>query len=624
MGSTTAGTSSGSNNDVAQILGGSSNNGTSNVIPRAFQTSNPLYYNMSSSNKSGSLVNLLTGSKSSTTLASATLPPIVPKVLPQIENNKQKRNPARKWVWASFTSSARLDGAQFRHWVRAGVEYPDYPYARFDVHLDNIEEEYSSKDYEKNFSDTNWTKSETDAIIQLVCTYELRWPVIYDNWKRKFGSSDTSGTHKQMEELQHRYYTIAAILTKARITSSKSSVMVPEVHCAGMGSANTSKILDVDAERMRREQAEFLWNRSKQEEEEEEELLKEYKQVELQLRKLKKSGAHLLAAAAESSSTANDNNNKQSKNNSTNPDVIDKVWRDVQKCSTTPVPTPGTPYLQSARLTMPRKINKTSIKHLNLLLEELKVPTTTTNQIVPTKRMCDTYDKVRQQGLALLILQKLAIQKETLVGQRQIKVQKLQQQLSSYQLNASSTTVPPTNMNQMIPPTKTPTASSTKTTIPTPIRRGPPILSTGAIKTTTTNTNVPNHRGTMPIVPTSSTNNPAIYNTHTQPPIYMPKMATTQNRSSVSTTSKKGDKANTSNSTKKSSQKRKSTSKKQQQQQQQQQQQPHIPIINSSNIPSSMLHIPATSIHPTTMTTPHHLPPPPPQPQQSKKRSRKN
>ncbi len=615
MGSTAAGSSSGSNNDVAQILGGSSNINNGNVIPRALQTSNPLYYNMSSSNKSGSLVNLLTGSKSSTTLASATLPPIVPKVLPQLDN-KQKRKPAEKWVWASFTSSARVDGAQFRHWVRAGVEYPDYPYARFDVHLDNIEEEYSSNDYEKTFADKSWTKSETDAIIQLVCTYELRWPVIYDNWKRKFGS-DASGTHKQMEELQHRYYTIAAILTQARVSSSKKSAMEPEVHCVGMGSATSSKILDVDAERMRREQAEFLWNRSKEEEKEEEELLKEYKQVELQLRKLKKSGAHLLAAAAESS-TANDNNNKHTKNTSTNPDVINKVWRDVEKCSTTPVPTPGTPYLQSARLTMPRKINKTSLKHLNLLLEELKVPTTTTNQIVPTKRICDTYDKVRQQGLALLILQKLAIQKETQVGQRQMKVQKLQQQLSSYQMTASSTPMPPTNLNQMVPPTKTPTASSTKSATPAVVRRGPPILSTGAVNSATTNNNIPNHSNMMPIIPSSNTNNPAIYNTHTQPPMYMQKMTTTQNRSSISTTNKKGEKTNTtSTSAKKSSQKRKSTSKKQQQQQQQ-----PIPIINSSNIPSSMLPIPATSIHPTNVATQHHLPPPQPQP--SKKRSRKN
>jgi len=44
----------------------------------------------------------------------------------------------RQWSWKAFTSSARGDGVQFRHWVRANVEYSDYPYARFDVNLNPL------------------------------------------------------------------------------------------------------------------------------------------------------------------------------------------------------------------------------------------------------------------------------------------------------------------------------------------------------------------------------------------------------------------------------------------------------------------------------------------------------
>lgn len=45
---------------------------------------------------------------------------------------------ARRWVWKSFTSSARRDGAQFYHWVRADAEFADYPFTRFNKRADII------------------------------------------------------------------------------------------------------------------------------------------------------------------------------------------------------------------------------------------------------------------------------------------------------------------------------------------------------------------------------------------------------------------------------------------------------------------------------------------------------
>ena len=46
----------------------------------------------------------------------------------------------RRWAWRPFTSSARRDGVAFHHWVRANVEYADYPYSRFDVSLEPLGE----------------------------------------------------------------------------------------------------------------------------------------------------------------------------------------------------------------------------------------------------------------------------------------------------------------------------------------------------------------------------------------------------------------------------------------------------------------------------------------------------
>ena len=45
---------------------------------------------------------------------------------------------ARRWVWKAFTSSARRDGAQLHHWVRADAEFADYPFTRFNKRADII------------------------------------------------------------------------------------------------------------------------------------------------------------------------------------------------------------------------------------------------------------------------------------------------------------------------------------------------------------------------------------------------------------------------------------------------------------------------------------------------------
>lgn len=48
------------------------------------------------------------------------------------------KEPVRKWIYADFTSSARSDGATFKHWVRDKVEYPDYPFARFNYQINIV------------------------------------------------------------------------------------------------------------------------------------------------------------------------------------------------------------------------------------------------------------------------------------------------------------------------------------------------------------------------------------------------------------------------------------------------------------------------------------------------------
>lgn len=185
--------------------------------------------------------------------------------------------PPRQWAWKSFTSSARHDSANFFHWVRANIEYADYPYARFDVHLDPLT--YTDEEYEKylamsaveDLGDTlpdyllvgnqiqkggdggtetkvgnnsteettslfqqqllqsnkilPWTKAETDVLMELCQNCDLRWPVIIDRWHMRFSKGTVSSLRK-VEDLQYRYYQIGSILAQKRVVAEATKLSV--------------------------------------------------------------------------------------------------------------------------------------------------------------------------------------------------------------------------------------------------------------------------------------------------------------------------------------------------------------------------------------------------------------
>ena len=182
--------------------------------------------------------------------------------------------------------------------------------ARFDIHLDPVT--YSSdEEYRELLEDPSWTKSETDQLLELAKRYELRWPVIYDRWCEHFDYYN-QGTpqFRRIEDIQHRYYAVAAILLQSRVSheanieaQNLSKQMDPvladgtavdgarlaaadarliETAAAralataepkhqplipNLGTGTTNKIpFDLKYERERREHLERLWNRSKEEE----------------------------------------------------------------------------------------------------------------------------------------------------------------------------------------------------------------------------------------------------------------------------------------------------------------------------------------------------------------------
>eukprot|EP00980_Cylindrotheca_fusiformis_P004768 scaffold1019_cov123-Cylindrotheca_fusiformis.AAC.8 len=473
-------------NDVSQILGGDApaSGGSRESSRWEVKAGQDPSKAMGMTGVSREVMHLLGGKQDP---KSAALPPIVPtfttkdsqetesadKAVKVKVGNKwiSSDKPARKWTWAPFASSSRTDGALFNHWVRANVEYTDYPYAKFDIHLDQVS--YSDEEYAKYLKSDRWTKSETDNLMELARKFELRWAVIHDRWF-DFYHSEASGDNpisRTIDDLQQRYYSVAAILSQIRISheaaveAQKLSAIIPDQSAPDakerteavlletaaakslarsnlknqplmntIGTGTSNKMFDAAFERERRTQIDHMWNRTKEEELEEIELRKELKVIEAQLRKLKKMGGHIIASSQTASAGASRLNSAASSRNPSRAvspvpgaNIADSpVVLDQSFASTAPIPMPQNPFLQSGRLAPPAiggaaGLNKTLLTKMDQTLNEMKIPP----RPIPTKRVCDLYDSVRKNVLTLLTLRKMVMQKEGNIQSKRVKLSKM-------------------------------------------------------------------------------------------------------------------------------------------------------------------------------------------------------
>ncbi|ERT01841.1 DNA methyltransferase 1-associated protein 1 [Sporothrix schenckii 1099-18] len=194
-------------------------------------------------------------------------------IVPQLSNIKKRRlanrKPAARWELRAFTNSARDDKSLvLRHWrrkvpagsrgdARAAVQAgeaagadametddpkvqegqpgePEQPmddsaFAKFNVRV--VVPQYSDDQYAANLQHPDWTKEETDYLMELVKDFDLRWPLIWDRYDYRPAdgaaassppasaadatavvpaSQPADGASRTMEDLKARYYEIAA------------------------------------------------------------------------------------------------------------------------------------------------------------------------------------------------------------------------------------------------------------------------------------------------------------------------------------------------------------------------------------------------------------------------------
>ena len=64
--------------------------------------------------------------------------------------------------------------------AKKGVEFAEYPYARFNTKLERVT--YTDDEYERLLADRHWTRSDTDYLITPCHRLDPRWPVIPDRY----------------------------------------------------------------------------------------------------------------------------------------------------------------------------------------------------------------------------------------------------------------------------------------------------------------------------------------------------------------------------------------------------------------------------------------------------------
>lgn len=244
---------------------------------------------------------------------------IVPEVSTYKKRRLANRKPAAKWEHRSFKNSAREDSSLIlRHWKRksdtgssqvngdvavgaegenvegatAGngdvgqekkePEIEDSAFAKFNVKVDIPE--YNEEHYNSHLQSDEWTKDETDYLLEVAKDFDLRWPLIWDRYEycpKQSEDVEMSGAStavvpatkpRTVEDLKARYYKVAGTMMEVQKPRQYMTQAEWDLHQMMMN-------FNPDQERQRKSHALNTMNRSKDEAKEEESLLIEVKRI---------------------------------------------------------------------------------------------------------------------------------------------------------------------------------------------------------------------------------------------------------------------------------------------------------------------------------------------------------
>ena len=241
--------------------------------------------------------------------------PPISIVAPKFKEKPKLPFKPRPWEETPFGNSARKDGLVLRHWRRKGdvsnapalpvtpadsnaasemeqderaaTTLSDSHWAKFNIKIDRPQ--YTDEQYDTHLKNDDWSKEETDYLVELAIDFDLRWVVIADRYeyqpKEQPKENEESmavtpqAKPRTQEDMKARYYDVAAKSMVLHNPLSSMSSSEFEVH-------EKMTKYDPGQERKRKMYAEQLMNRTDEEKYEEEMLLKELSRIVLNQEKL--------------------------------------------------------------------------------------------------------------------------------------------------------------------------------------------------------------------------------------------------------------------------------------------------------------------------------------------------
>ena len=208
-----------------------------------------------------------------------------------------------------FSNSARSDGLILNHWQRQpeaskapALEGPamevDGPkeeeeeestpqslgqeslFAKYNIKA-RVPRRYTDEEYNRHLKNDDWSRPETDYLVDLVEEYDLRWVVIADRYdfqpqpvdaEANTGALVPAKRARTMEQMKGRYYFVSASMLALEHPPSEMSEAEFDLHEKMMK-------FDADRERARKELAALQLNRTADEVREESILLEELKRI---------------------------------------------------------------------------------------------------------------------------------------------------------------------------------------------------------------------------------------------------------------------------------------------------------------------------------------------------------
>ena len=149
---------------------------------------------------------------------------------------------------------------------------------------------YTEMEYTQHLTSPEWSREETDHLMDLASRFDLRFIIMADRWDRE------TFTERSVEDLKERYYNIVERLER--------------VHGGATGAAadqgKKQWLYDADHERRRKEQLRRLYNRTEEQLEEEEVLKAELRKIEARKREREKKTADLQKMIAQADASSGD------------------------------------------------------------------------------------------------------------------------------------------------------------------------------------------------------------------------------------------------------------------------------------------------------------------------------